>query len=678
MEKKTRSEQKRKKNLLPLLIVLLLLVLGGGGFIAYQAFTKNQTMTASKKLVNKYLTALKKQDFDTLPSLLTKDATKRNDFSTKEIVEKYQAIYPGIGADNLVAKKIKVNEKSADTYTFSYSLTMTTSLGELKDLNYQGIIDISEKEPKLEWSPSLIFPGMSGKDKINVSVTDATRGEIVDRNNQPLAVNATLKQLGVVPNQLGEGTEKEKNIQAIADKFSLESDTITQAIEQAWVQPDYFVPLKIIDGATDDLPTGASIQETTGRNYSLGEAAAQLIGYLGTVTAEDIEKNPELSSSGEIGRSGLEAAYDQELRGQNGGKIAITKEDGTEKDILLEQTKKDGETIQLTIDADLQKTAFQALDNKAGSTVITQPKSGDLLATVSSPSFDPNKMTHGISQSEYDAYEKNTAKPFLSRFATRYAPGSTFKTITAGIGLENGTIDPQKTVAIDGLKWQKDHSWGDYQVTRVSDVPQVDLETALVYSDNIYMAQQTLAMGETKFRAGLDKFIFGEELDLPIAMETPQISNEKSFDSEILLADTGYGQGQLLITPIQQAAMYSVFANQGTLVYPRLLLNAESKTKESLSKDAVATIVTDLQAVVNDPNGTAHSLASLGFPLAAKTGTAEIKEKQDEKGQENSFLLAFDAENSNYLMVSMLEDRQENESATALAADVLTQLANQE
>lgn len=114
-------------------------------------------------------------------------------------------------------------------------------------------------------------------------------------------------------------------------------------------------------------------------------------------------------------------------------------------------------------------------------------------------------------------------------------------------------------------------------------------------------------------------------------METPQISNEKSFDSEILLADTGYGQGQLLITPIQQAAMYSVFANQGTLVYPRLLLNAESKTKESLSKDAVATIVTDLQAVVNDPNGTAHSLASLGFPLAAKTGTAEIKEKQDEK-----------------------------------------------
>ena len=126
-------------------------------------------------------------------------------------------------------------------------------------------------------------------------------------------------------------------------------------------------------------------------------------------------------------------------------------------------------------------------------------------------------------------------------------PVQPFKTITAAIGLDNGTINPETVLSINGLKWQKDSSWGDYFVTRVSDVASVNLRNALVYSDNIYMAQQTLAMGEDKFRAGLEKFIFGEELDLPIAMNPAQISNDKSFNSEILLADTGYGQGELLI-----------------------------------------------------------------------------------------------------------------------------------
>ena len=127
---------------------------------------------------------------------------------------------------------------------------------------------------------------------------------------------------------------------------------------------------------------------------------------------------------------------------------------------------------------------------------------------------------------------------------------------------------------------------------------------------------------------------------------------------------------------IQQAAMYSVFANQGSLVYPRLVMGAETKTKKELiSPETISLINEDLKAVVTDENGTAHSLAALGLPLAAKTGTAEIKEKQDEKGQENSFLFAFDAQNQKYLMVSMLEDRQENSSATALAPELLSYLS---
>ncbi|OQO79969.1 penicillin-binding protein [Enterococcus gallinarum] len=678
MERQNRRSQnqppKKRKTLLIVLPLLLLLVVGG--FFGYRYYDKQQRQNQAEKVVHSFIENLSKNKFDKLPSLILSDSAERNGYTNDQVAEKYQTIFSGIDAANIKGSKITLSDdvKNAD-YQFTYQLSLTTSLGEIKDLNYSGTIKFEKEQPKIDWAPNLIFPDMAGQDKVSISVDEAVRGEIVDRNKTPLAANGTLYQLGVIPGQLGDGEDKESRIKAIAKQFDLTEKAIQQALDQSWVQDDYFVPLKIVE-PTADLPTGASIQETAGRTYPLGEAAAQLIGYVGDITAEDVEKDDTLASNGKIGRSGLEAAFDKELRGKNGGKIAITDEKGTERKALIETKKTDGKTIQLTIDAKAQKIAFDSLKDQAGSTVVTEPTTGDLLVLASSPSFDPNKMTNGISQEDYDAYHNNKDLPFISRFATGYAPGSTFKTITAAIGLDNGTINPETVLSINGLKWQKDSSWGDYFVTRVSDVASVNLRNALVYSDNIYMAQQTLAMGEDKFRAGLEKFIFGEELDLPIAMNPAQISNDKSFNSEILLADTGYGQGELLINPIQQAAMYSVFANQGSLVYPRLVMGAETKTKKELiSPETISLINEDLKAVVTDENGTAHSLAALGLPLAAKTGTAEIKEKQDEKGQENSFLFAFDAQNQKYLMVSMLEDRQENSSATALAPELLSYLS---
>ena len=678
MERQNRRSQnqppKKRKTLLIVLPLLLLLVVGG--FFGYRYYDKQQRQNQAEKVVHSFIENLSKNKFDKLPSLILSDSAERNGYTNDQVAEKYQTIFSGIDAANIKGSKITLSDdvKDAD-YQFTYQLSLTTSLGEIKDLNYSGTIKFEKEQPKIDWAPNLIFPDMAGQDKVSISVDEAVRGEIVDRNKSPLAANGTLYQLGVIPGQLGDGEDKESRIKAIAKQFDLTEKAIQQALDQSWVQDDYFVPLKIVE-PTADLPTGASIQETAGRTYPLGEAAAQLIGYVGDITAEDVEKDDTLASNGKIGRSGLEAAFDKELRGKNGGKIAITDEKGTERKALIETKKTDGKTIQLTIDAKAQKIAFDSLKDQAGSTVVTEPTTGDLLVLASSPSFDPNKMTNGISQEDYDAYHNNKDLPFISRFATGYAPGSTFKTITAAIGLDNGTINPETVLSINGLKWQKDSSWGDYFVTRVSDVASVNLRNALVYSDNIYMAQQTLAMGEDKFRAGLEKFIFGKELDLPIAMNPAQISNDKSFNSEILLADTGYGQGELLINPIQQAAMYSVFANQGSLVYPRLVMGAETKTKKELiSPETISLINEDLKAVVTDENGTAHSLAALGLPLAAKTGTAEIKEKQDEKGQENSFLFAFDAQNQKYLMVSMLEDRQENSSATALAPDLLSYLS---
>ncbi|HAP6097718.1 TPA: penicillin-binding transpeptidase domain-containing protein [Enterococcus faecium] len=655
---------------------VILIAAAGGGYFYYQHYQETQAVEAGEKTVEQFVQALNKGDYNKAAEMTSKKAANKSALSEKEILDKYQNIYGAADVKGLQISNLKVDKKDDSTYSFSYKAKMNTSLGELKDLSYKGTLDRNDGQTTINWQPNLVFPEMEGNDKVSLTTQEAARGNIIDRNGEPLATTGKLKQLGVVPSKLGDGGEKTANIKAIASSFDLTEDAINQAISQSWVQPDYFVPLKIIDGATPELPAGATIQEVDGRYYPLGEAAAQLIGYVGDITAEDIDKNPELSSNGKIGRSGLEMAFDKDLRGTTGGKLSITDADGVEKKVLIEHEVQNGKDIKLTIDAKAQKTAFDILGGKAGSTVATTPKTGDLLALASSPSYDPNKMTNGISQEDYKAYEENPEHPFISRFATGYAPGSTFKIITAAIGLDNGTIDPNEVLTINGLKWQKDSSWGSFQTTRVSsDVSQVDLKTALIYSDNIYAAQETLKMGEKKFRTGLDKFIFGEDLDLPISMNPAQISNEDSFNSDILLADTGYGQGELLINPIQQAAMYSVFTNNGTLVYPKLIADKETKDKKNvISETAVQTIVPDLREVVQDVNGTAHSLSALGIPLAAKTGTAEIKEKQDVKGQENSFLLAFNLDNQGYMMVSMLENKEDDDSATKRASELLQYL----
>lgn len=655
---------------------VILIAAAGGGYFYYQHYQETQAVEAGEKTVEQFVQALNKGDYNKAAEMTSKKAANKSALSEKEILDQYQNIYGAADVKGLQISNLKVDKKDDSTYSFSYKAKMNTSLGELKDLSYKGTLDRNDGQTTINWQPNLVFPEMEGNDKVSLTTQEAARGNIIDRNGEPLATTGKLKQLGVVPSKLGDGGEKTANIKAIASSFDLTEDAINQAISQSWVQPDYFVPLKIIDGATPELPAGATIQEVDGRYYPLGEAAAQLIGYVGDITAEDIDKNPELSSNGKIGRSGLEMAFDKDLRGTTGWKLSITDADGVEKKVLIEHEVQNGKDIKLTIDAKAQKTAFDSLGGKAGSTVATTPKTGDLLALASSPSYDPNKMTNGISQEDYKAYEENPEHPFISRFATGYAPGSTFKIITAAIGFDNGTIDPNEVLTINGLKWQKDSSWGSFQTTRVSsDVSQVDLKTALIYSDNIYAAQETLKMGEKKFRTGLDKFIFGEDLDLPISMNPAQISNEDSFNSDILLADTGYGQGELLITPIQQAAMYSVFTNNGTLVYPKLIADKETKDKKNvISETAVQTIVPDLREVVQDVNGTAHSLSALGIPLAAKTGTAEIKEKQDVKGQENSFLFAFNLDNQGYMMVSMLENKEDDDSATKRASELLQYL----
>lgn len=640
--------------------------IGLSGTVWY--YQNHQAQVKATEIVTDFTNALSQQKFTELNQYVSTDSLKVAGFTKEELAKKYETIYQGIGVKEAKIKEIET-KKQKKGYEVSYELTLTTALGKYTT-TYQAMVDAD----KIQWTPALIFPDMTKDDTVSYQPISATRGQIVDRNQQGLAINDTLDQVGIIPGQLGE--QKENAIAQIAALYGLTSEGINQTLAQGWVTDDAFVPLKVTKDAPNENLPGVEIRQTTGRYYPLGEAAAQLIGYTGEVTAEDLEKNPKLEAGQLIGRSGLEQTLDDTLRGQDGGKIVLLDQNQQEKKVLIKKQVTNGKDVTLTLDANAQKIAFEHLGGKKGSSVATLPKTGDLVALASSPSYDPNKMANGISSAEYNVYAENEAKPFISRFATRYAPGSTFKTITAALGIDAKTLDPDQKIAIPSLKWQKDASWGDYQVTRVQQTDEVNLKDALMYSDNIYFAQQTLKMGESTFREGLNRFIFGETLDLPFEMKAAQISNDDQFNSEILLADTGYGQGQLLISPVEQATMYSVFANEGNLVYPRLLLDAQTKTKnEVISQEAVKIVGSDLRAVVTEPTAFGYRLNALGIDVAAKTGTAEIKQSQDDtSGTENSFLFAYDYGNHNYLTVTMFEDSQGEYTAIKQADELLSYL----
>lgn len=661
-----RNTDNKKGKKLPLWaiisIVVVLIAIIIGGFFGYKAWAEARDEKAAQKTADTFIAALEKQDYTAMSQEVSEESLTAIDYTKESMAERYEVVYGGVGAAELKVSDLTVTqEEGADQYTVSYTVNMETALGELDAKSYETTLSKAEDTYQVDWTTQLIFPDMEPTDKISIITTAGERGDILDKDGSPLATKGTSWQAGLQPSALGEGDQKTTNLEKIAETYEIKVEELEQLLEQGWVTPDSFVPFKIMaQDADQPQVTGVLYQETSSRTYPLNEAASHLIGYVGDVSAEDIENDPTLSAGDTIGKSGLEATYDERLRGQKGGRIEIQTSDGELKMVLQETEVQNGEDITLTIDAEMQQAAYDQLTGESGSAVFMNPTDGSLLALVSTPSYDANLMTSGISSEEYQAYVDDPMSPFLARYASGYAPGSTFKVVTAGTGLDAGTIIPEETQEIDGLSWQKDASWGDYKVTRVKDIASVNLADAFAYSDNIYFAREALEMGQEVYQTGLSKYVFGEELKLPIAMNPAQISNSGTLDSEGLLADTSFGQGELLLNPIQQAVTYTPFANGGKLVYPKLTVDQETaESKQPVTPESAAIIKEDLVQTVEKEYGSSHKLAVIDQQIAAKTGTAETTtaEAEGEEAETNGFLLAFDAENSSYLMVAMIEGK---------------------
>lgn len=621
-----------------------------------------------EELLTEYIDFLNQEDYADMYGFLTEEAQETTDKET--YVNRYKNIYGGIEASDVridIADEGGKKDEKAETQRVKYTLTMDTIAGELSFDTVAIFTKNEDGDYKMSWDSQDIFPNLYNEDTVKVVTTQAKRGNIYDRNQVELAREGVASSVGLVPGKLPE--DRDGAIAQLSELLEISTEKIEKALSAGWVRDDTFVPLRTVAKDAMDLKEklleipGVMISDTKVRFYPFGEKAAQLTGYVQNITAEELEKRTGqgYNRNSIIGKAGAERIYEEQLRPKDGYTIQILNQLGEVKDTVLEKSAEDGQDVKLAIDITLQQYLYQEMEGDEGCAVAMDPTTGAVRALVSTPAYDPNDFVMGYTSSAWDALNSDEAQPLYNRYLAAWTPGSSFKPVVAALGLTEGTLDPDEDVKNDGLKWQKDSSWGDYYVTTLVDYPVKNLENALVHSDNIYFAKAACAMGTDDFAKGLDSLGFGEELPFDFTATASSFGIDGKIASETELADSGYGQGKVLMNPIHLSVIYSALVNGGDMVKP-CLLDSESASywKEGVfTKEAADTVLADLYQVVEDSDGTAHSAQRDAFRMAGKTGTAELKtSREDTEGQELGWFVGICVENTEkpLLITMMIED----------------------
>ena len=679
---KGKSRQKRKKKRSRILwigIAAIEMTMATAAICVVGMLTKRNDWKLPEELLVEYMDHVPRKEYEQMYAMLHMEAS--GNISQEDFIKRNSAIYEGIELQNMV---IHVTSYDEEQMMVTYQTSFDTVAGNISFEN-QALFLESEDGYLLVWDDSLIFPNLTSGDKVRVSTTQANRGEILDRNGRVLAGKGVASSVGIVPGKLD---DRDEAIQKIAELLEIGPEVIEKKLSAQWVKEDSFVPIKTIPKVSEiELMSltpqeemikeqerqeklleisGVMISDTEIREYPLKDAAAHLVGYVQNVTAEDLEEHAGegYTSNSVIGKSGMEGLFEKELKGQNGCRIYIVDDQGKEKMELASKLVQNGQDVKLTIDTDLQTALYEQFKEDKSCSVAMNPYTGEVLALVSTPSYDNNDFIMGMSGEQWAMLNEDENKPLYNRFRQVWCPGSTFKPITAAIGLQSGAVDPTEDYGNVGLSWQKDESWGAYYVTTLHAYEPVILENALIYSDNIYFAKAALKIGAEELKNSLLHLGFHEEIPFEIKMAKSQYSNTDQIETEIQLADSGYGQGQMLINPLHMACLYTAFCNNGNVIQPYLVYQQEPEPgywiSEAFSSEAANRVLDGIKKVVNDPHGTGYAAHREDIVLAGKTGTAEIKlSKEDTSGTELGWFAIFTAENTveqPIMIISMVED----------------------
>lgn len=610
------------------------LVIAGAGAVLF--YKNNIAMNPGETLL-KYMSYAEDGEYEKMYDLLDEDS--KNSISKKDFIKRNKNIYKGIGMKTLDAE---VTSKKRETVV-TYHVKMKTSAGTISYNNKTEFVK-ENRRYRMEWDDSVIFPQLGAEDKVRVMTLHARRGTIKDAKGNALAVQGKVYSVGFVP-----GKMNKNSVKLAAKKLGMSKEEIAKKLDQKWVTKDSFVPLIKLKEYREDLldVKGIIVSTETGRIYPLGEAAAHLVGYM---------------QNGE-GKAGLEKLYEDQLNGTDGLEIYIADANGQKKQSLAVKAQIDGKDLNTTIDSKLQKYIYEQYKKDKSAHVAMNPTTGEVKALVSTPSYDAQAFILGMTQEKWNQINNDQRHPMQNRFKGTFAPGSSLKPIIAAIGLSQNKFSASEDFGDSGKRWQKSKSWGGYYVTTLHNYSGHNVTNALIYSDNIYFAKAALKIGKDTLKEQFDNLLFGKELKFTFGLSKSSYGID-GFTSEIQLADSGYGQGKMVVNPVHMATIYTAFSNKGSMLKPYLIKQKNSKKevlKEKVfSEDAVKTVNDAMKQVISNPNGTGHAAQIDGISLRGKTGTAEIKLSQtDTKGTELGWFVTIMPKTGNkdsLQLISMTED----------------------
>ncbi|MDT8406333.1 MAG: penicillin-binding protein 2 [Methylococcales bacterium] len=508
------------------------------------------------------------------------------------------------------------------------------------------------------------YASLAKNNRIRIAALPPTRGLIYDRHNKILAENVPIYTLEIVPEDVKDVTDTVARLQQL---LAIPDETVALYHRQRQRERS-FTSTPLLTKMTPEQVArfsvqrpyfpGVDIKARLARHYPYKELTSHVVGYVGRINEKELKSLPvsEYRGTQYVGKVGVELAYEASLHGKAGYAEIETNAQGRSISVVYTNEPEAGADIHLTLDIDLQKTAYDALDIYNGAVVALEIKTGGVLVLVSRPGFDPNPFVHGIPYSTYQELQNAASQPLFNRaLKGQYPPGSTVKPFMGLAALEYQMINFQQKKYCPGF-YQLPNVKHKYRDWKRGGHGAVDMGKAIVESCDVYFYDLALGLGIDRIHQFLGRLGFGQLSGIDLLGERDGLlpskdwkrvqRNQAWYPGETLIA--GIGQGYMQATPLQLARATATLANRGQVVSPHLLAFKQNKTEripvslpeaENLQLDAnnVSNILTSMVKVVHSPRGTAKRIASgIPYQIGGKTGTAQVfSVKQEERYDES-------------------------------------------
>jgi penicillin-binding protein 2 len=550
---------------------------------------------------------------------------------------------------------------------------------------------------------------LSENNRVHVQPIPPTRGLIFDRNGVIIADNRPSFSLSVTRERAGDW---EQTLDVIVEVLQLTPDDRALFEKRMKQGRRPFEPVPILFELTEEqiarvavnqfrLP-GVEVVAQLVRHYPQGAHFAHSVGYVGRINEKELKQLDPVNYSGthHIGKTGIERFYEPQLHGEVGYEEVETNARGRVLRVLKRTDPKPGKDLVLTLDVRLQEAAEQALAGRRGAIVAIEPSSGDVLAMVSQPSFDPNPFVTGISFRAYADLRDSIDRPLYNRVLRGlYPPGSTIKPMVAVSGLDAGVVTPASRVFDPGF-YQLPNYDHKYRNWNRSGDGWVNMETAIMRSNDTYFYDLAHKMGIDRLHDYMSRFGFGQRVALDMFEESSGLMPSREwkraryrqawFPGETLIL--GIGQGYMQATPLQLAQAVALMANRGKWIRPHLAKTIEGQPP--LDPNPMPDIVlrdpkfwdagrNGMEQVVHAARGTAHKVgASSVYRIAGKSGTAQVvaikqgekydRSKVQERHRDHALFVAFAPADDPKIAVAVMVEN--GESGSGVAAPVVKQV----